>query len=136
MQTTGTGCWGNENPGSPKSTGAGRTADELRMYCGNSFTITCTDPNYEISKVKVYYSGSNEISGGEFLGTGRYLYVRFVEDRIDLPKEQTITGFGSNETLQVNGMDYDDTNPDEPDKYIIVDRIEVKCTKKATSATE
>lgn len=123
--------------------------------------------------MKVYYSGSNEISGSEFLGTGRYLYARFVEDRIDLPQEQTITGFGSNETLQLNGMDYDDTNkwqqwsgtpnedgsvtlvladylvstfasyshtykydanPDEPGKYIIVDRIEVKCTKKSASS--
>lgn len=171
LQTTGTGCWGNETPNDPQKTGAGRTADELRMYCGNSFTITCTDPNYEVSKVKVYFSGSNEISGGEFLGTGRYLYARFVEDRIDLPQEQTITGFGSNETLQLDGMDYDDTykwqqwsgtpnedgsvtlvladylvstlasyshtykydaNPDEPSKYIIIDRIEVKCTKKTS----
>lgn len=154
--------------------------DELRIYCGNSFTIklpTAYAKEYEITKVKVYYSGSNYVdSKGGFLGFGEDdIYARFVESSITLPKSITVPKGGSNETLQLPGMDYDDdlssgtgthqwsgegrssvtmvladyyVNDDAGNntytykydnasmkltKYIVVDKIEVKCTPKKTT---
>lgn len=174
VQASGTGVW-SDQPGEPKPLSNSINTDELRMYCGNSFTISLTDAakaeGYEISKVKVYYTGSNLIDGGDIDWGDTYsnkLYARFVESRVTLPAASTITGFGSTETLRLNGMDYDDkgqwhqwtgtdnngsvtlvladyrveklastrfkyqydSDPDDPSKYIIVDQIEVKCSKK------
>lgn len=147
--------------------------DQLRMYCGNFVTVSVTDPNYEISKVKIYYTGSNEMSSIEIFGSYENVYARFVDTSITLPGKKTINSYGSNESLQLEGMDYNendkwhqwsgdptssvtlaladyrvrsianysheyeyDHDPDEPSKYLIIDRIEVKCTKKAIAATE
>ena len=88
--------------------------DELRMYCGNSFTISLTDAaiaeGYEITKVKVHYSGNNYV--GEEGGLGSIgkdkVYVRFVDSSIKL-SEHTLENqpiIGSTETLHLPGMDY------------------------------
>lgn len=153
---------------------AKRETDELHIYAGNSFTISVTDPDYEITKVKVHYSGSNFIkSQGGFLGIGEdKIYARFVESSVTLPQQITIPKGGSMETLQLPGMDYDDNTTSgtgihqwsgdgrtsvtlvladyyindnglqssytykysnasvDFSKYLIIDKIEVKCTKK------
>ena len=164
----------------------GIETDELRMYCGNSFTISLADAyknDYEITKVKVYYSGSNYImEGNGTVGLGAdELYTRFVEGSINLPQQMTLSKQGSTETLQLPGMDYHDDSESgtgthqwtgdgrnsvtltladyfvadnysdnsytytydhlskytlgdvvsDPSKYIIIDRIEVKCTPKS-----
>lgn len=88
--------------------------DELRMYCGNSFTISLTDAaiaeGYEITKVKVHYSGNNYV--GEEGGLGSIgkdkVYARFVDSSIKL-SEHTLENqpiIGSTETLHLPGMDY------------------------------
>ena len=153
-------------------------ADELRMYCGNSFTISLSqaakNEGYEITKVKVYYSGDNYVDEtGGFLGYGTdKVYARFVESTIDLSKHKLENQpiIGSTEMLQLPGMDYSadgkkgwhqwtgesntsvtlvladynvnynaasfsysylyDTTPLKSSKYIIVDQIDVKCSKK------
>ena len=177
LQTTGTGCWGEEVKGTPKPTGGGRTSDELRIYCGNSFTISLSEAakaeGYEITKVKVLYSGDNYVgrSGGIFGFGADNVYARFVESTIDLSKYKLENQpvIGSTEVLQLPGMDYSadgasgwhqwsadgrssitlvladynvnnnagvsysymyDTSPLKSEKYIIVDQIEVKCTKR------
>lgn len=163
----------------------GIDTDELKMYCGNSFTISLSDAvdeeglvykdNYEITKVKVHYSGDTFIKeGGGFLGIGVHkYYTRFVDSEIQLP--QTLSNvpiYGSTETLQLEGMDYNenddgtgthqwagegrnsvtlvlsdyiinnnsgtsytyryDVASTDLTKYLIIDKIEVKCTKKST----
>lgn len=167
------GGWDNGNKVTKNVDGI--ETDELRMYCGNSFTISLAEAyknDYEITKVKVYFSGDNHVASP---GTGDNVYARFVESNISLPQEKTISKQGSIETLQLSGMDYhDDTDAGSGshqwtgdgtqsvtlsladyyvmnnilsnsytyryavatqnlNKYIIVDRIEVKCTPKSTS---
>ena len=163
--------------------------DELRFNCGNSFTITCTDSNYEITNVKVHYKGSNLVKSG-IMGDGILnlrqtdVYARFIENDIyngllqddGLVMEQDVSMIGSTETLQIPEMDYSadvtsgntegwqqwsgdgrstvtlrlidyakvnnvvyntyryQTAKTDLSKYIIVDRIEVKCTKKKTAS--
>lgn len=167
------GGWDNGNEVTKNVDGI--ETDELRMYCGNSFTISLAEAyknDYEITKVKIYFSGDNHVASP---GTGDNVYARFVESNISLPQEKTISKQGSIETLQLSGMDYhDDTDAGSGshqwtgdgtqsvtlsladyyvmnnilsnsytyryavatqnlNKYIIVDRIEVKCTPKSTS---
>lgn len=161
---------------------AGVQTDELRVYCGNSFTISCAD-GYEITKVKVHYSGSNLVDQP---GTSDNVYARFVNNQIKLPVEETVDKQNwwdlteqPKETIKLEGMDYSDgtgggwhqwsgagteeitlalslykVNNNQldrsfsyryeyetgkgkgtayPDKYIVVDKIEVKCTPKKTT---
>lgn len=177
------GGWDSGTP-VPKSL-VGISTDEMIMYCGNSFTISLADDykdDYEISKVKVYYSGSNfikEVANGGALGSlfpglvgTDKIYTRFVDSTIDLPQSITLPKGGSSEGLQLLGMDYNDDlssgegshqwtgagresvtlvlvdyflNDDASNnsytykydtastdftKYIVIDKIEVKCTKR------
>lgn len=154
--------------------------DELRIYSGNSFTISLSDEykdTCEITKVKVHYSGSYQISGGSILDGGDATYMRFILDDpeiISLPISETVEKESwlsqPTETLYLPGMGYSDGNnggwqewsgegrSSVPltlahyfvnnnvlgnsytyeynnaltyfDKYIVIDKIEVKCTKK------
>lgn len=159
--------------------------DELRFYCGNSFSISVNDPNYEISKVKVYFKGGNQIKTTTLPASSTH--ARFVDSTLIptdgsniIKTESKSLNFESVDVIQLNGMDYstnsnsgevwqqwsgngrssvtlvladyhiqngDWTNWTESiytykiadtdlSKYFIIDRIEVKCTKKATAATE
>lgn len=85
--------------------------DQLRMYCGNSFTISLADAyknDYEITKVKVYYSGNNLVDEYGTLDADK-AYARFVDSKIPLPTETlTVSAIGSTETMQLAGMDYND----------------------------
>lgn len=171
------GGWGE--PSEIKTTESQKiNVDELRMYCGNSFTIslsqTAKNEGYEITKVKVHYSGTNLVD--EF-GTANAdkAYARFVDSQITLPTDKLkVNAIGSTEVLQLPGMDYVEntdgktgthewsgdgrqsvtmfladylvytnidgwnlvyeyqyTNtPRQPEKYIVVDQIEVKCSKR------
>ena len=89
----------------------GIETDELRMYCGNSFTISLADAyknDYEITKVKVYYSGNNLVDEYGTLNADK-AYARFVDSKIPLPTETlTVSAIGSTETMQLAGMDYSD----------------------------
>lgn len=166
----------------------GIETDQLVMYSGNSFTISLSDAldekgvpykdGYEITKVKVYYSGNNLVyKGGGFLGIGEdEVYTRFVDSEITLPPNPLEIPYGgSTETLQLPGMDYNEDatsgtgthqwtgdgrqsvtlvltdyfvndqatsrkytyqytrTATYPNEYIIIDRIEVKCTPKSTT---
>ncbi|MBO7203885.1 MAG: DUF4906 domain-containing protein, partial [Bacteroidales bacterium] len=58
--------------------------DELRIYCGNSFTIRLADQyknDYEITRVRVHFSDDNFVGKqGGFLGYGEdEIYARFVD---------------------------------------------------------
>ncbi len=173
------------------------TTDELRVYCGNSFTIS-VGGDYEITKVKVYCSGNNYIRGTDGIHIPivnydipqKYYYARFVDSSLTLPSAENtpLTGmdyegdFGENSSIHIwsgsgkssvtlkladyfceayfdasdigqslfqgkfdmNNIlkfvpyDYKYVAPTSEDfsKSIVIDRIEVKCTKKATAATE
>ena len=153
--------------------------DELRIYSGNSFTISLSDKykdTYEITKVKVHYSGSYQISSGSIWDGGDATYMRFVLDdpKISLPISETVEKESflqqPSETLDLPGMGYSDgenggwqewsgegrssvsltladyfVNNDVLEnsytykydnastnfgKSIVIDKIEVKCTKK------
>jgi phage protein U len=158
----------------------GPTTDELRIYSGNTFTISVPD-NYEITKVKVYYSGDNKVwELGGFMGIGKdKLYARFVETSIQVPGSQS-------SPIQLDGMEYQDNfssgittsgwqqwtgkgkqsvtfklmdyydeavgasahrysyrdvvttgeRPSNLDKYLVVDKIEVKVVQKTSTQTE
>ena len=108
-----TGKWGDPVPKSTNLTPAINT-DEMRMYCGNSFTISLSEAakaeGYEITKVKVHYSGDNYVgeSGGMFGLGADDVYARFVDSNINLAdyKLENQPIFGSTEVLQLPGMDY------------------------------
>ena len=179
---SGTGQWGTPVPDPSTHEGPTLTYDELRIYSGNSFTISCTDPDYEITKVRVYLSGSNQIEDDD---TSTDYFARFVDAEINLD-----TPIAGDESSHLFGMEYNDADgwhqwsgsgeqsvtlnladyvltanidlgnmtwedfisgnwetavtydyeyqkaSKALSKYIVVDRIEVKCTKKATAATE
>lgn len=155
--------------------------DELRMYCGNSFTISLNDAcknDYEITKVRVHFSGSDLIEKtGGILGAGEdEYYARFVDSTIDLAdKSEEISRYGGGTvTLQLPGMEYSEVSGKSVhqwtgdgrtsvtlvlsdyvildnlmqgtyvykyqnasrklSQYFVIDRIEVKCTKKSTSS--
>lgn len=176
-QDDNTGIWGDPVPESKDLTPAINT-DEMRMYCGNSFTISLSEAakqqGYEITKVKVHYLGGNLVDEYGTLNADK-AYARFVDSEITLPTEsKTVNVIGSTETLQLSGMDYNEnqndgtgthewsgsgresvtlvladylvatnmsglnivyvyqyTNtPRQPGKYIVVDQIEVKCSKR------
>jgi len=176
-QVEGTGRWGDPVATSTPLTPAINT-DELRMYCGNSFTISLSEAakqqGYEITKVKVHYIGGNLVDEYGTFNADK-AYARFVDSKITLPTEsKTVNVIGSTETLQLPGMDYNEnqndgtgthewsgsgresvtlvladylvatnleglnpiyvyqyTNtPRQPGKYIVVDQIEVKCSKR------
>lgn len=89
------------------------TTDEFRMYCGNSFTISLSqdakEQGYEITKVKLYFTGSNLMDSNELPYVyNNYVYARFVESSIPLPPAKQILALGAQESLQLPGMDYDD----------------------------
>ena len=173
------------------------TTDELRVYCGNSFTIS-VGGDYEITKVKVYCSGNNYIRGTDGIHVPivkidvpqKYYYARFVDSSLTLPSaentplkgmdyegdfgenssihiwsgsgESSVTlkladyfceayfnpndigqsilqgKFDMNNILKFVPYNYKYVTPTSEDfsKSIVIDRIEVKCTKKATAATE
>lgn len=166
----------------------GIETDQLVMYSGNSLTVSLADPyknDYEITKVKVHYSGNNfikEVANGGALGAlvpglvgTDKIYTRFIDSTIELPQSITIPKGGSSEGLQLIGMDYYEdyssgegshqwtgdgrasvtlelvdyflnndagnnsytykyaTASTDLSKYIIIDKIEVKCTKKSTA---
>ena len=78
--------------------------DQLRIYSGNSFTITCTDPDYEITKVKVHFSGTNEIDEetSNWGATTTTYFARFVDSGIDLPQS-------GDQSTHLLGMEYNDS---------------------------
>ena len=112
-QDANTGVWGDPVPSSTNLTPAINT-DELRIYCGNSFTISLSEAakaeGYEITKVKVHYSGDNYVgeSGGIFGLGADDVYARFVDTNINLAdyKLENQPIIGSTEVLQLPGMDY------------------------------
>ena len=112
-QDANTGVWGDPVPSSTNLTPAINT-DELRIYCGNSFTISLSETakaeGYEITKVKVHYSGDNYVgeSGGIFGLGADDVYARFVDTNINLAdyKLENQPIIGSTEVLQLPGMDY------------------------------
>ena len=112
-QDANTGVWGDPEPSSTNLTPAINT-DELRIYCGNSFTISLSEAakaeGYDITKVKVHYSGDNYVgeSGGLFGLGADDVYARFVDSNINLAdyKLENQPIFGSTEVLQLPGMDY------------------------------
>lgn len=179
IQAEGTGRWSDPIIPDPKPLTPAINTDELRMYCGNSFTISLSEAakaeGYEITKVKVHYSGGNLVDEFGTLNADK-AYARFVNSEIPMPTEKkTVNVIGSTEILQLPGMDYEEdandgtrgthewtgegrqsvtmvladylvqTNidglslvyvyqyndaPRQPGKYIIVDQIDVKCSKK------
>lgn len=164
VQADGTGQWGEPVKGETERVSQKAEIDQLRVYSGNSLTITCTDPAYEITKVRVHFSGSNQINQQ---GSNTYL-ARFIDSEIELPQEgdetshlfgmeyndadkwQQWSGIGK-QTITLNLADYvviSDFNiggllggewftyeyeyraaSRNLDYYLIVDRIDVKCTK-------
>lgn len=174
VQASGTGVW-SDQPGEPKPLSNSINTDELRMYCGNSFTISLSEAakaeGYEITKVKVHYSGNNFVDNFGTLNEDK-AYARFVDNEIILSDYELADQFiiGSTEVLQLPGMDFSadgetgwhqwagegrnsitllladynvnynitsisytynyDSTPLDPEKFIIVDQIEVKCSKK------
>ena len=181
LQTEGTGVWSTATT-TTESSGPTVNTDQLRVYSGNSLTISVNAANsndYVISKVKVYISGGNRIKNvpiSSDLTTDNY-YARFV-DSILIPQgrgqiayaEQGMFDYGSGEYIVLEGMEYSGDSTDsavwqqwtgydnsvtlvladykvatragfnakytyqtadaDKSKYIIIDRIEVKCTKK------
>lgn len=164
IQADGTGQWGEPVKGKTESVSQEAEIDQLRVYSGNSLTITCTDPAYEITKVRVHFSGSNQINQQ---GLTTYL-ARFIDSEIELPQEgdetshlfgmeyndadkwQQWSGIGK-QTITLNLADYVVTSDfnlggllggewftyeyeyraasRNLDYYLIVDRIDVKCTE-------
>ena len=164
----------------------GVETDELRIYGGNSFTISLSDNKdenglkyseaYEITKVKVYYSGSNQISSTPEWGSTTTYLARFVdsETAANLPKAgeesdhmmgveysesdgwQQWSGTGCESvtlvladykvvsSIDIGGIlsgnlikynyTYQVASGSSLDKHLVIDRIEVKCTKKATAS--
>lgn len=144
---------------------ANRETDELHIYGGNSFTISVTDPDYEITKVKVHYSGNNVISSNGLFSNK--VVQRFVDAEEDYPENQIIYRTAE-ASLQMPGMEYSTDgekgwhqwtgsgrasvtlelveyaeveqnviyrscgfrDAQNLSKYLIIDKIEVKCTKK------
>lgn len=174
IQAEGTGMW-KDQAGKPDPIDNSINTDELRMYCGNSFTISLSEAakaeGYEITKVKVHYSGNNFVDNFGTLKEDK-AYARFVDNEIILSDYELADQFiiGSTEVLQLPGMDFSadgetgwhqwagegrnsitllladynvnynitsisytynyDSTPLDPEKFIIVDQIEVKCSKK------
>lgn len=164
LQESGTGQWGEPVKGKTESVSQEAEIDQFRVYSGNSLTITCTDPAYEITKVRVHFSGSNQINRQ---GLTTYL-ARFIDSEIELPQEgdetshlfgmeyndadkwQQWSGIGK-QTITLNLADYVVTSDfnlggllggewftyeyeylaasRNLDYYLIVDRIDVKCTE-------
>lgn len=181
VQAAGTGQWSDEEPGEPTNGETGLNTDELRIYSGNSFTISLSDNSYkegdktykysdtyEITKVKVYIRGGNIINDATLSSD---TYGRFVDMRL----APEVSGESETKITDLTGMEYSvNSDSDEvwqqwsgegrnsvtlmladcdevasgiswsgieysysyymPRKklssYVIVDRIEVKCTKK------
>ena len=173
-QDANTGMW-KDQAGKPDPIDNSINTDELRMYCGNSFTISLSEAakaeGYEITKVKVHYSGNNFVDNFGTLKEDK-AYARFVDNEINLSDYELADQFviGSTEVLQLPGMDFSadgetgwhqwagegrnsitllladynvnynltsisytynyDSTPLDSEKFIIVDQIEVKCSKK------
>lgn len=100
LQESGTGQWGEPVKGETERVSQKAEIDELRVYSGNSLTITCADPAYEITKVRVYFSGSNKIGNETY---SPLYYARFVD--VDIPADDPILG---DETSHLVGMEYSD----------------------------
>lgn len=99
LQESGTGQWGEPVKGETERVSQKAEIDQFRVYSGNSLTITCTDPAYEITKVRVHFSGSNQINQQ---GLTTYL-ARFIDSEIELPQE-------GDETSHLFGMEYNDAD--------------------------
>ena len=202
-QTSG-GEWYLASSTGAKPMSAGINTDELRMYSGNSFTISLSDATdedglkyseaYEITKVKIYFSGDNMLKEPSLSLTNfdlNTVYARFVDDSIY--SQLGSNGITGDESAHITGMDYNDdlktqqwagsgrssvtltlvdfildpevnmsitdilanlgdfdfSNPlatfanytyrykkaaTATDKYLVIDKIEVKCTKKAAAS--
>lgn len=150
---------------------SGILKDELRIFCGNSFTISVNDTfddAYEITNVKVYYHYSeNNYIAKESVESGIVdynwtYYARFIPAGTTLTSgTTTISGMtyqdndngvgtqqwsgagGPSVTLILAEYIFKDRGTDKYEyaearaadygKYIIVDKIEVKVEKKASS---
>lgn len=102
IQASGTGDWGEPDKGVTERVAQSVETDELRVYSGNSITINCTDPAYEITKIRVYFSGSNKIGNETY---SPLYYARFVD--VDIPADDPIPG---DETSHLFGMEYSDAD--------------------------
>lgn len=102
IQASGTGDWGKPDKGVTERVAQSVETDELRVYSGNSITINCTDPAYEITKIRVYFSGSNKIGNETY---SPLYYARFVD--VDIPADDPIPG---DETSHLFGMEYSDAD--------------------------
>lgn len=145
VQAVGTGQWGEGKPDGGVPVPSVVETDQLKVFGGNSFTVKVSNPDYEITQVKVYYSESNFIIDNA--------YVRFVYSTPELnpsgmdyqdDEEGGIhqwSGAGRSEVTLVlvdcletrNGL-FQKTYKYEKaskslSKYLIIDKIEVKCTK-------
>lgn len=159
VQAGGTGKWGEGKPDGGVPVPSVVETDQLKVFGGNSFTVKVSNPDYEITKVKVYYSESNFIT--EF-ATGDKAYVSFIDSSnynqlpidtdpsgMDYQDEEKggihqWSGPGRSEVTLVL-VDYLDMTDygnwfqktyryekasKSLSKYLIIDKIEVKCTKK------
>lgn len=159
VQASGTGKWGEGKPDGGVPVPSVVETDQLKVFGGNSFTVKVSNPDYEITKVKVYYSERNFIT--EF-ATGDKAYVRFIDSSnynqlpidtdpsgMDYQDEEKggihqWSGPGRSEVTLVL-VDYLDMTDygnwfqktyryekasKSLSKYLIIDKIEVKCTKK------
>ena len=109
LHNTGTGCWGTPIEGEEKPENPMLT-DELRLYSGNTFTISLSNntyeeagntykysDTYEITKVKVYIKGGNRINNSILASD---TYGRFV-DLLLVPTEEGKTAISN-----LAGMEY------------------------------
>lgn len=104
------GGWDDEHAVTNTEWYTGVLHDELRMFSGNSFTISLSEEykkTHEIVSVKVYYSGDNKMKSftdGNLLDgiDNPYdIYARFVASNVELPSQQSTPP-------QLVGMDYNE----------------------------
>lgn len=182
------GGWSDPKSSDPEYLDKIKT-DELKMFCGNSFTISLSesakDQGYVITKVKVYISGGNLVADNLDVGlitrqittSARFVdSVLIPEDGLIAREQQGYLDFGLAETISLPGMEYSENSDNgevwqqwsglsssvtlaladyeynrivaansaaqftykraETDlsKYVVIDRIEVKCTRNSTGA--
>ena len=98
------GGWDDENAQTKTVEYTGVQHDELRMFSGNSFTLSLSEKfknTHEIVSVIVYYSGDNKMksASASITQSGYDIYARFVESSITPPSQQSTPP-------QLVGMDY------------------------------
>lgn len=107
------GCWDEvQGNGSDTTTPASTPpeTDELRLYSGNSFTISTSTPNYVITKIRVYLKGGNSFDS-EYLGA-KQTYGRFVDNILiptnggEIDSENVYLTLDNSDHIKLQGMQY------------------------------